>query len=320
MTFERTTSMKMLCLLLSVMFSCMVMADDETPEVFSGPQPGEQIPGFAIQGVRGDEAGKSIDLVGQAKRGPLLIVFFHERSRPAFGLANTVARFAETKAEKGLISGIVFLTADATETENWLKAVNANLPKKTQIGISPDGLEGPGTLGLNRNVALTVIVANEEKVTANFALRQPSVDVDGPKIFKAIVDVTGGGDVPEVSSFSGSGRMAAQRKSNGKWLESTDQERADVKLRQFLRPVINQSASEDEVLEAAAKVEEEAASDAAFRTRVFQAATRIIEAGKLKDYGTPKAQEFLSKWAVDFEPSKADAEKPKERSQAPGKK
>ena len=46
----------------------------------------------------------------------------------------------------------------------------------------------PGAYGLNRNVAVTVLVATDRVVSANFALVQPSLEVDAPKIFKSIAD------------------------------------------------------------------------------------------------------------------------------------
>lgn len=304
--------MKALICVLLVASAYSLVAADESQEVFSGPQPGEQVQSLTVSGVRGEDSGKSVDLIKKSTHGPLLIVFFHEKTRPAFALTNTVAKFAETRVDKGLTAGIVYLTADATETENWLKTVNANLPSKTFLGVSPDGLEGPGSWGLNRNVAVTVVVANEDKVTANFALLQPSVDVDGPKIFQAIADVTGGGPIPDVAEFSGSRGMAERGREAKR--SDKEKEKLDSKLRQFLGPVIARTANEEDVNHAAAKVEEEAATDPAFRERVLQSVTRIIEAGKLPDYGTPKAQEFLAKWAKEFaEPVKDDAGEQKDK-------
>ncbi len=124
-------------------------------------------------------------------------------------MMNTLIRFSDSRSEQGFTSATCFLSADPTDTENWLKVVRQYLPesKERLIGISPDGLEGPGAYGLNRNVAMTILVVNEGKVTSNFALVQPSLTFDGPKIFKAIVDVSGGGEVPEVSDFAGAGEM-----------------------------------------------------------------------------------------------------------------
>ena len=41
-------------------------------------------------------------------------------------------------------------------------------------------------------MTVTVLVAKDDKVTANFALVQPSVAVDAPKIIEAIVGAVGG--------------------------------------------------------------------------------------------------------------------------------
>ena len=53
---------------------------------------------------------------------------------------------------------------------------------RVPVGVSVDGLEGPGSYGLNRNVTLTVLVGKAGRVRANFALVQPS-DADGPAAF-----------------------------------------------------------------------------------------------------------------------------------------
>jgi hypothetical protein len=275
-------------------------AQDEP--VFSGPQVSEQVPGFEMTAVHGGEAGASVDVVEMAGKNPLLVVFVHERTRPAFGLMNAVARFAETRKEKNLTTAVTMLSADPTETESWLKRVGRNLPKKTLIGFSPDGQEGPGSWGLNRNVAVTIIVANEGKVTANFALVQPSVAQDGPKILKAVVDVTGGGDVPDIARFGNRMRTAA---ANG----------PDGNLRNLLRPVINKQATEKEVEKAAAAVEEYVEKHADAKKQIGQISNRIIDAGRLETYGTPKAQEYLKKWAAAFgEKQDKDSDDRKERS------
>ena len=98
-------------------------------------------------------------------------------------------------------TGVAFLTADATDTKNWIKRAVGALPKNVPLGIAEGGQEGPGAYGLNRNVAITILVAKEGKVVANFALVQPSLQADGPKILKEIVDVLGGGKVPSIEEL-----------------------------------------------------------------------------------------------------------------------
>lgn len=72
-----------------------------------------------------------------------------------------------------------------------MKLAKKSLGFKGTVGVSPDGLEGPGKYGLNSKVELTILMAKEGKVTANFALVQPSVN-DTPAVAEAIVKQVGG--------------------------------------------------------------------------------------------------------------------------------
>lgn len=275
----------------------MAVAQDEP--VYSGPQPGEAVAAFPLTGVFGDQADQNIDLVGQAGDGPLLLVFVHERTRPAFALCNAVMRFAAERRAQGLMAGMVFLSADPTETRTWLNNVSQHLPRDVAIGVSPDGLEGPGMLGLNRQVSVTVLVIRERRVSANFALVQPSVNVDGPKILQAVVAVTGGGDVPDISRYLAAGAMAARggRPATGR-PQPAEQ---DPNLRSLLTPLINRMATRTEVDAAAQAIVDYAERHPAAKQQIADIATRIIEAGKLENYGTPPAQEYLRKWSTEFQ-------------------
>jgi hypothetical protein len=189
---------------LALLVSNSSFADDEEP-VFSGPQIGEKMSTFAMKGAIGEQAGKDIDLLKLADGKPTVIIFVHKRTRPAFGLTNAVMKMVVSRnrdKDKPVVTGgVCFLTNDATDTATWMKRIPHYFPKGASYGISNDGLEGPGAYGLNRNVTLTVLIAKDDKVTANFALVQPSIQSDGPKIFKAVVDCLGGGDVPKIAQF-----------------------------------------------------------------------------------------------------------------------
>lgn len=280
--------MFLLCLLV---ISQNVWAQSE--ELLSGPQPGESIPALVVNEFKSDGSGMEKDLTELAGERPFVVIFFHERTRPAFGLMNAVMRFAESRRD--LSSSLVFLTADSTETETWLKQVRGLIAQKIVVAVSPDGLEGPGAWGLNRNVALTIVVGEKGKVTQTFALRQPAVDSDGPKILQAIADVTGGGEVPKISELTGgSGRPGRMERSVDRNAASPE---VAAKLRELLRPVIQKDAVEADVKAAAEAVEKEAASNAAFRRELAAACGRIIDSGRLENYGTPVAQEFIRTWA-----------------------
>jgi hypothetical protein len=156
----------------------------------SGPQVGEQITPFTMRGVLDDEAGKKIDLVKDAGGRPLVLFFLHERTRPSVVLARMVLNDAAGRKADGLDAGLVLLTADAPAMEEWVKIATNALPRGVPIGISTDGAGGPSAYNLNRNVQVTVIVAKDNRVVANFALATPSPD-DAPKIIEAIAAAVG---------------------------------------------------------------------------------------------------------------------------------
>jgi len=190
LTLLRTVLFAVIGSLLTISALAQEKPADEAKE-FSGPQKGEAITGFNIRGVLGDKAGEEYDLVKQTKGQPLVLMFVHEVNRPSVGIARVVMNYAASVKKDALHAGLVFLTADATETEDWTKRASGALPQGVPIGISTDGIEGPGAYGLNRKVTVTVLVAKDDKVTANFALIQPSVAVDAPKIIEAIANAAG---------------------------------------------------------------------------------------------------------------------------------
>ena len=253
--------------------------------LFSGPQTGEKLPPLQARGVYGPLEGKEFDPVADAAGKPLILIFVHARTRPAFALTNAVMRYAASRTADGLKSAIVFLPEDATETAEWLKRVQQYFPEKVSVGIATDGLEGPGAYGLNRNVTLTVLVGNEGKVAANFALVDPSLQVDGPKIAAQIVKVLGGGKVPtaeELAGNAGAGRAM---------------QLGDPKAEQLLRGLLRPDASPDDVKQAAEKLQEYLAANERVRAAVMRTARQLVESGRLKNLGSPAAREWIEKWS-----------------------
>lgn len=273
-------------LLLVCLFAAIVQADEE---VFSGPQVGERLVPFTARGTLGDVAGKEFDLVKTADGKPVLLIFIHELTRPSVGLARLIGNYGAKRAKDGLVSGVVFLAADPTEMEIKVKRAARALPQDIPVGVSGEGQEGPGAYGLNRNVAMTVLVANENKVTANFALVQPSIQADAPKIAKEIVEALGGGKVPTLDELGAKGYSdtAAARMN-------------DPKLAPLLRSLIQKDASAEKVAEAVAAIEKYVADKPKSQQQIGDTARRIIAGGKLANYGTPAAQQQLKEWAKKY--------------------
>ncbi len=267
-----------------------------TEQVYSGPQVGETLSPFTVRGVFDDDAGRELDFVTEAAGRPIVLVFVHDVNRPSIALTRALTTYTSGRAADGLTTGVVWLDADATEAENTLKRVRHALAPKARVGVSPEGAEGPGSYGLNRDVTLTVLIGKEGKVTANFALVQPSLQADLPKILDEVVKVVGG-TAPPIAELTGG---PAMRRASG-------QLDMDA-LRDLLRPVIQRDATDAEVDRAALAVEKFAAENEAARKEVGRIANTIIDAGKLNAYGTPRAQEFLTKWAKEFgSPRSTDA-------------
>lgn len=279
------------CLLLGVQVLLNSSGFGQEQEVvFSGPQPGEPLLPFVVQGVFDNDAGKDLDFVTQADGNPIVLIFVHDVNRQSVSMVRVLSGFTHSRAANGLATGIVWLADDVTAAENQLHRIRHALTPGAVVGISPDGREGPGSYGLNRKVTLTILVGKAEKVTANFALIQPSLQADLPKILKAIVEVAGG-EIPRLQDLAGMPDMMRRQ-------EAANQE--PLNLRPLLAPVIRKDASDEDVIAAAGRVEQHAATDRAVRREVGRIAGTIVDSGKLSNYGTKKAQEFLKKWASEF--------------------
>jgi hypothetical protein len=258
-------------------------------KIFSGPQPGEKVASFKARGVFATEAGKEIDLIKTANGKPLLLVFVHEANRPSIALTRTLMNYAVTRG-KDLTSATIWLTDDMADAETQLKRMQHALAKDSLIAISPDGKEGPGAYGLNRNVTLTILVAKENKVTANFALVQPSIASDLPKILKEVVAVAGG-TVPKLED------LPDMKQSREKMTGNANVEEGIAQLRRL----IQLKAKPEEVEEAAKKIEALFQKDVSVKQDIGRRAATIVNGGKVENYGTSKAQDYLRKWAKEFE-------------------
>lgn len=186
----------------------------ETP-VFSGPQPGEPLPKLPVRVLfrEGEAAGTLTDLAAVTPETPHhLIVFVHQLTRPSIGLVRPLLQYAATRRDDGLQPALIFLGEDATGLEQRVTRARHALPPKVPVAISLDGVEGPGAYGLNRNVTLTILVASEGEVKANFAIIDPNIPVALPKTLKAVCEVVGG-EPPPLERLLRQGNMRMQRRT-----------------------------------------------------------------------------------------------------------
>ena len=167
-----------------------VIGSDESSPVFSGPQFGEKLPALRVTLAYGKEARQTVDLVERAAGRPSLLVIVNGANRPAARLTRALMNFAEMHKEN-LFAGVAYLDSDQAAAMTQLEQAVSWWQVQPPVGVSVDGAEGPGSYGLNRNVNVTVLVANNGVVTSNFALVQPS-ETDAIKILEGVVSLVGG--------------------------------------------------------------------------------------------------------------------------------
>lgn len=158
--------------------------------VFSGPQPGEELPAFKALGINGGQNGKQYDPVAQAQDEPLVLIFQDQSTlaRKGLFLLSPVVKTIADKSKTGLTALVVFLGDDPS----FLARADIGGKKKGknvyQMAHSLHGRDGPGAYGLNRNVAMTILVAREGKVLHNFAFTTPMLYPD-PHLVGALAEV-----------------------------------------------------------------------------------------------------------------------------------
>ena len=164
----------------------------EGTAIFSGPQPGEKLPPLKVKGINGDTKDKIYDVIAKAD-GQLLVLFLQDESglglRGLVGVSRLLAQIAE-KSKQNMHINAVFLGDTPDTVENQASKLVPHIPSGVSLGISQDGREGPGSYGLNRNVAQTVIIAKDGKVLHNFAFTQPMLRPD-PYVLGAVGEAIG---------------------------------------------------------------------------------------------------------------------------------
>ena len=163
----------------------------EGKPLFSGPQPGEKIPPFQVTGLVGNFDGKKIDPVSLAGGKPQVLIFMDENRvglRGLFGLARMVSQIKE-KSDKGLHFSATLLGDDPAKLSQFGKRFGSRLSGLV-MAASQDGRDGPGALGLNRTISMTVVVAKDGKVTHNFVFPQSMLYPD-PHVLGAIAGAIG---------------------------------------------------------------------------------------------------------------------------------
>lgn len=185
---------------LLVVSACLLAAVHAADPVFSGQQPGEKITPFKVVEVVGANAGKERDVITDNAGAATALVFMHGIERSMMPLLRVVDEYGALRKDT-LKTEVIFLSADRLEGEQKVKNASGSLKLQSRIGLSVDGAEGPGNYGLNKECLMTIVVAKDNAVTANFALTQPGI-ADAPKVLEALAKVSGDTAPPTVEQLN----------------------------------------------------------------------------------------------------------------------
>ncbi len=181
------------------------MTQDDKPKktaepqerIFSGPQVGEKIKPFKALHVQAEKTKELEVAKGRKAEGnttieqTTLICFVHKLStddRILYGLPLVDFYLAK---HKDVSSHFVLLSNEREKMTKMLRGwARGSLFKKAIVSLSADGAEGPGYYGLNRNVAMTVVVARGNTVVSNLVFKAVNAK-DLEKIMVAVAKAAG---------------------------------------------------------------------------------------------------------------------------------
>lgn len=239
-------------------------------DVASGPQVGDKLGDFKALGIFGPQADKEFQILTQTKGKATLVIFVQKITRPALQFLRPVDDHVAKEKEEILSAHMVWLTADKGGTDGtkaFLERAKNSLNLQTPVSICLDGKEGPPAYGLNDMAAITVLIAKDGKVVANFAYADPNGTV-----------------AREV--------IAAVAKALGK---QPPTENAKSELQPLLRRLLQKDIEEAGVNRVVAAMKKWAGDDAAKRKELQAACQRILNS----DRGNETARAALKKLAEE---------------------
>jgi hypothetical protein len=142
-----------------------------------------------VRSLTAQGPGDKRDPIKVAGERPVVLVFLHGLERSMAPLMRVVDHYGADQKSK-LNTEFVFLIDDPIRGDRGLPRVVKSLKARAQVGYSVDGIEGPGNYGLNKECLMTIVLAKNGKVTANFALVQPGI-ADASGIIAAMAKLAG---------------------------------------------------------------------------------------------------------------------------------
>ncbi|MDA7511007.1 hypothetical protein N8766_03040 [bacterium] len=127
-------------------------------DLVSGPPVGTAVSSIPCYANSGNYAGReSFNVAEEIGSRPGMLLFVHVLNRNTAPVIRAVDNLAREFGVFGFKSFVVTLSDDRTAAEEQLRRVNRSLKLNEPMVLSLDGLDGPGSLALNRRCTLSLI-------------------------------------------------------------------------------------------------------------------------------------------------------------------
>lgn len=156
-------------------------------QVDSGPKPGSKVEGLKVFAATGESSGEELDFAAQQKDKQTIYAFVQadKWDRPVARYLKTIDE-ALAKSHPDVQVIAVWLTGDVEKAKAYLPKAQESLKMaQTIFAVHPGDNSGPAGWGINDQAHITVVVAKDAKVTANFAYRSVN-ETDSPALLKEL--------------------------------------------------------------------------------------------------------------------------------------
>jgi hypothetical protein len=156
-------------------------------DIASGPSKGQKVPALKVFDATGEQQGKEADYVAERKDRPTIYVFVQadKWDRPMARFLKKLDEAVQKAGEQSLVVA-VWLSDDVNKTKEYLPKAQQSLRlQATVLTCFPGEKAGPKDWGINADAHLTAIVANKQKVAAQFGYRSLN-ETDVPAVIEAL--------------------------------------------------------------------------------------------------------------------------------------
>lgn len=156
-------------------------------QVESGPSAGSKTEVLKAVAATGDAAGKEVDYASERKEKPTLFLFVQadKWDRPVARFLRTLDQeLAKSRTDVQIIA--VWLTDDVEKAKAYLPRAQESLKlSQTTFAVYRGDKGGPPRWGINADAHLTVVVAQDQKVSASLGFRSVN-ETDAPSVLKKL--------------------------------------------------------------------------------------------------------------------------------------